>query len=30
MNSIEPPSGEKMKELKDFFSDTGVKVKIGG
>lgn len=30
MESVEPPSGEKMKELKDFFSDTGVKVKIGG
>ena len=30
MESIEPPSGEKMKELKNYFSDMGVKVKIGG
>jgi pyruvate formate lyase activating enzyme len=30
MGSIEPPSGERMKELKEFFAATGIKVKIGG
>jgi pyruvate formate lyase activating enzyme len=30
MGSIKPPGLERMKELKEFFSETGVKVKIGG
>jgi len=30
MGSVEPPSKEKMYELKEFFGETGVKVKIGG
>ena len=30
MESVEPPSGEKMKMMKEFFRDTGIKVKIGG
>ena len=30
MNSTENPSAEKMKELKDLFEGTGIKVKIGG
>ena len=30
MGSVEPPSGEKMKLMKEFFRDTGIKVKIGG
>lgn len=30
LNHVEPPSPERMKELKDFFSQTGIKVKIGG
>jgi pyruvate formate lyase activating enzyme len=30
MGSIKPPGKERMKELKEFFSETGVKVKIGG
>jgi pyruvate formate lyase activating enzyme len=30
MRNVEPPSGEKMHYLKEFFSETGVKVKIGG
>lgn len=30
MRSVEPPSKERMKELKEFFAETGVKVKIGG
>jgi len=30
MGSVEPPSKEKMQELKEFFSEVGVKVKIGG
>jgi pyruvate formate lyase activating enzyme len=30
MGKVEPPSRERMIELKEFFSDTGVKVKIGG
>ena len=30
MDGIDPPSGEEMKLLKELFSETGVKVKIGG
>lgn len=30
IGEIEPPSKERMMELKDFFSDTGIEVKIGG
>ncbi len=30
MGGLEPPSKEKMQELKIFFSTTGIKVKIGG
>jgi pyruvate formate lyase activating enzyme len=30
MESVEPPSKEKMSELKEFFMEVGVKVKIGG
>ena len=30
MGNVEPPSKERMNELKEFFSDTGVKIKIGG
>jgi pyruvate formate lyase activating enzyme len=30
MEKTEPPSPERMNELKDFFSDLGVRVKIGG
>lgn len=30
MNGIEPPSNERMKELKTYFEETGLKVKIGG
>lgn len=30
MNETEQPGNERMKELKDFFSKTGIKVKIGG
>jgi pyruvate formate lyase activating enzyme len=30
MKNVEPPDKERMKDLKEFFSDTGVKVKIGG
>jgi pyruvate formate lyase activating enzyme len=30
MHNVSAPSKEKMKELTDFFCDTGVKVKIGG
>jgi pyruvate formate lyase activating enzyme len=30
MRDVEPPSKEKMKELKDFFEATGIIVKIGG
>lgn len=30
MNNTEQPSQQRMKELKEFFSDTGIKVKIGG
>jgi pyruvate formate lyase activating enzyme len=30
MKFIEPPSKERMQELKEYFSETGVKIKIGG
>ena len=30
MGNIEPPEKEKMEEMKKFFMETGVKVKIGG
>ena len=30
MNETEQPSAERMRELKEFFSETGIKVKIGG
>jgi pyruvate formate lyase activating enzyme len=30
MESVEPPSSEKMQQLKELFMETGVKVKIGG
>ncbi len=30
MEGVEPPSGEEMRLLKEMFSETGVKVKIGG
>lgn len=30
MAGVEPPSAEKMKMLKEFFMETGIKVKIGG
>jgi pyruvate formate lyase activating enzyme len=30
MINVKPPSTERMKELKHFFSETGIKVKIGG
>jgi pyruvate formate lyase activating enzyme len=30
MENVEQPSAQKMKELKSFFSDVGVRVKIGG
>ncbi len=30
MGNVESPSGERMQELKEFFQDTGIKVKIGG
>jgi pyruvate formate lyase activating enzyme len=30
MGNLEPPSKAKMMEMKEFFSETGVKVKIGG
>jgi len=30
MEGVEPPSKDKMNELKEFFGGTGVKVKIGG
>ena len=30
MSGVEPPSKEKMQKLKEFFSETGIKVKIGG
>jgi pyruvate formate lyase activating enzyme len=30
MTGTDRPSAERMKQLKDFFSETGIKVKIGG
>jgi pyruvate formate lyase activating enzyme len=30
MDSVEPPTGEEMKKLKDSFLKTGLKVKVGG
>jgi len=30
MEGVEPPGKEKMQKLKEFFMETGVKVKIGG
>lgn len=30
MESVQPPSPEQMKELKEFFSGGGIRVKIGG
>ncbi len=30
MENVEPPDKDKMKKLKEFFMETGVKVKIGG
>jgi pyruvate formate lyase activating enzyme len=30
MDGVESPSAEKMKSMKEFFMETGVKVKIGG
>jgi len=30
MDGVEPPSTEKMKMMKEFFMETGIKVKIGG
>ena len=30
MDLVEPPAKDKMMELKEYFSDTGIKVKIGG
>lgn len=30
MEGVEPPTNEKMQKLKEFFMETGVKVKIGG
>jgi pyruvate formate lyase activating enzyme len=30
MEGVEPPSAEKMRIMKAFFMDTGIKVKIGG
>jgi len=30
MNDTEPPSRERMQEMKKFFQETGIKVKIGG
>ena len=30
MEGVEPPSAERMEELKVFFAGTGIKVKIGG
>jgi hypothetical protein len=30
MGSVEPPSKEKMQELKEFFFEVGVEVKVGG
>lgn len=30
MKDVAPPTKERMKELKEFFADTGINVKIGG
>jgi pyruvate formate lyase activating enzyme len=30
MDGVDPPSPERMKSLKEFFAETGIKVKIGG
>jgi len=30
MNDTEQPSAGRMKELKEFFEGTGIKVKVGG
>lgn len=30
MDEVKPPSHERMKELKAYFAETGIKVKIGG
>jgi hypothetical protein len=30
MENVKPPSKEEMQKLKEFFSETGIKVKIGG
>jgi pyruvate formate lyase activating enzyme len=30
MGSTEPPDKDKMQKMKEFFMETGVKVKIGG
>jgi pyruvate formate lyase activating enzyme len=30
MGNVEPPAKEKMQKMKEFFMETGVKVKIGG
>jgi pyruvate formate lyase activating enzyme len=30
MDNVEQPSNQRMSELKDYFSDIGIKVKIGG
>jgi pyruvate formate lyase activating enzyme len=30
MNDTEPPSSERLRELREFFSETGIMVKIGG
>jgi pyruvate formate lyase activating enzyme len=30
MGDVQQPSGQRMNELKDFFSETGIKVKVGG
>jgi hypothetical protein len=30
LENVKQPSSERMKELKEFFSGTGIKVKIGG
>jgi len=30
MNGVEPPSAARMNELKRFFAETGIRVKIGG
>ena len=30
MGNVEPPAKEKMQKMKEFFMETGIKVKIGG